>query len=419
MPRRKPPRIAVRPPPPAPPGDGRPGRRAGAGDSVRRATEVERERLNETFAALCRIESPSGRERACADWITGELEGMGVDVEEDDVGPSVGSSAGNLLARIPGSGGAGARSILLCAHMDTVPLTAPVDPVLLDGGWTNAGEGILGADNKTAVAVMIELARRLNAAAEPPEVGLELLFTVCEEISLLGARAFDVSRLRSGFGYVFDHATPIGEIVIAAPTLHRIVAEFHGRAAHAGVRPEAGRSAIGAAAHAIAAMRLGRLDPETTANVGTIAGGTAINVVPERCRVEAEVRSVDRDRAEAIATEMIDHLQDAADAAECDIDVTVERMLEGYRIRPRATEVAVAEEALRACGYEPSHILTGGASDANAFRAAGFACANLADGTEHNHEPTERISTDALEGLLELAIALVDESGSALAGGAS
>ncbi|HTU87350.1 MAG TPA: M20/M25/M40 family metallo-hydrolase [Solirubrobacteraceae bacterium] len=375
---------------------------------MRRATEAERERLHETFGALCRIESPSGRERDCAAWVTRELREMGLEVEEDDVGPSVGSDAGNLLARIPGSG---PDSILLCAHMDTVPLTAPVEPVLIDGGWTNAGEGILGADNKTAVAVIIELARRLTTTREPTPVGVEILFTVCEEISLLGAQAFDSRRLDSRFGYVFDHATPIGEIVTAAPTLHRIVAEFHGRAAHAGVRPEAGRSAIAAAARAIATMHLGRLDDETTANVGTIAGGTAINVVPERCRIEAEVRSVDQQRVEAIATEMIDHMQDAADAAECDLDVTVERMIEGYRIRPRATEVTVAERALRACGYEPSHILTGGASDANAFRVAGFPCANLADGTEHNHEPTERISVDALESLLELAIALVDESG--------
>jgi tripeptide aminopeptidase len=138
-------------------------------------------------------------------------------------------------------------------------------------------------------------------------------------------------------------------------------------------------------------------------------------VVPERCRVEAEVRSIDHERAESVATEMIDHLQDAADAGECDLDVTVERMFEGYRIRARATEVTVAERALRACGYEPSHIATGGASDVNSFRAAGFPCANLADGTERNHEPTERISVDALEGMFEVAIALVDEAGRALA----
>lgn len=385
---------------------------------MRRATEAERERLNDTFAALCRIESPSGHERACADWITGELRGMGLEVEEDDAGPRVGSDAGNLLARIAGPPTlAGSDSILLCAHMDTVPLTAPVEPVRVDGGWTNANDGILGADNKSAVAVILEAARRLMSAAGAPPVGVELLFTVCEEISLLGAFAFDVGRLHSRIGYVFDHATPIGEIVTAAPTLHRIVAELHGRAAHAGVRPEAGRSAIAAAARAIAAMQLGRIDPETTTNVGTIHGGTAINVVPERCRIEGEVRSVDRDRAEALTTEMVDHFQNAADAGECDLDVTLERMIEGYRIRPRATEVTVAEEALRSCGYEPTHILTGGASDANAFRAAGFACVNLADGTERNHEPTERISTDALEGMLDVAIALVEEAGTALAHG--
>jgi tripeptide aminopeptidase len=374
---------------------------------VRRASDAERDRLHDTFATLCRIESPSGRERQCADWVARELRAMGLEVEEDDAGPRVGSDAGNLLARIPG---AGADSILLCAHLDTVPLTAPVEPVRVDGGWTNAGDGILGADNKTAVAVIIELARRLTSGAGAPAVGVEMLFTVCEEISLLGARAFDVGRLRSRFGYVFDHATPIGEIVLAAPTLHRMVAEFRGRAAHAGVRPEDGRSAIAAAARAIAAMRLGRLDPETTANIGTIDGGTAINVVPERCRIEAEVRSVDQERAEALATEMIDHMQDAADAAECDLDVTVERMVQGYRTRPKAIQIAVAEQALRACGYEPKHIITGGASDANAFEAAGLPCTNLADGTEHNHEPTERISVDALEGLFELAIALVEES---------
>jgi tripeptide aminopeptidase len=380
---------------------------------VRRATDAERERLNETFAALCRIESPSGHERACADWVAAELRDMGLEVDEDDAGPRVGSDAGNLLARIPGAGPA---SILMCAHLDTVPLTAPVEPVVVDGGWTNSGDGILGSDNKSAVAVIVELARRLASGARPPAVGVEVLFTVCEEISLLGARAFDVGRLRSRFGYVFDHATPIGEIVVAAPTLHRIAAEFHGRAAHAGVRPEAGRSAIAAAARGIAAMRLGRIDPESTANVGTISGGTAINVIPERCRVEGEVRSIDQERAETLATEMIDHLQDAADAAECDLDVIVEKMLDGYRIRPRAIEVTVAEQALRACGYEPTHINTGGASDANAFRAVGFPCTNLADGTEHNHEPTERISIDALEGMLEVAIALVEESGAALAG---
>jgi tripeptide aminopeptidase len=292
--------------------------------------------------------------------------------------------------------------------MDTVPPLAPIEPVRIDGGWRNANEGILGADNKAAIAALLVLARRL--IAEPAPAGVELLFTVCEENGLHGAKAFDVGRLRSGCGFVFDHATPIGEVVVAAPTYHRIEAEFRGRAAHAGVRPESGRSAIEAAARAIASMQLGRLDAETTANVGTIAGGTATNVVPERCRIEAEVRGVDDKRAELVVTELVDHLQDAANAGECDLDVTVAPMFHGYRIDPRAPELQIAERALRVCGYEPRPIVTGGGSDANAFRTSGFPCMNLADGSERNHEPGERISTDALEGLLELTIAVVDES---------
>ncbi len=380
-----------------------------------RTSEAERERLHQTFTALCRIPSPSRHERACADWLITELRAMGLEVEEDDSGPEVGASAGNLLARIPGRSDA---SILLCAHMDTVPLAAAVEPVLDDGAWTNANEAILGADNKSAVAVIVEVARRFADGGEPPPIGIEILFTVCEEVSLAGSAAFDVAKLNSAFGYVFDHATPIGEVVTASPTHYRIRAEFRGRAAHAGVRPEAGRSAIAAAAHGIAAMRLGRLDAETTANVGVIEGGSAINVVPETCRLEAEVRCLDGDRAAAVATEVVDHLQDAANAGECDLDVTMERMFTGFRTKPSAPQLAVAERALRACGYEPERITTGGATDANSFEAAGFPCICLADGTEHNHEPTERISAQSLDDLLGIALTLVDESAAQLTGGA-
>jgi tripeptide aminopeptidase len=371
---------------------------------VSRAGESQRRHLHETFAALCRIESPSGRERACAEKIASELRSLGLEVSEDR--GYANSDAANLLARIPGRD---SRFILLGAHMDTVPPGAPIEPVVVEGGWENANDGILGADNKAAVAVILELARALVRGA-PPAVGVELLFTVSEEDGLHGAKAFDVSRLRSEYGYVMDHASAIGEIVTASPTYHKIVAEFRGRAAHAGIRPEEGRSAIAAAAAAIASMRLGRLDQETTANVGTIAGGTATNVVPELCALEAEVRSLDDRRAEEVATELVDHLQDAANAAECDLDVTVEQMFKGYRSGGQARELAVAERALAACGYEPRRIVTGGGSDANALQASGFPCANLANGTERNHEPGERVSIEALEGMLDVALALVEEA---------
>jgi tripeptide aminopeptidase len=373
---------------------------------VRRASEAQRARLHETFAALCRIESPSGHERECAEWVSAELASLGVEVEEDR--GYAGSDAGNLLARFPSQGG---PSILLCAHLDTVPLTAPVEPVVLDGAWENAGDGILGADNKAAIAVILELARMWRETPGLGRTGVELLFTVSEEDGLNGAKAFDVSRLRSEFGYVFDHASPIGEIIVAAPTYARIAADIRGRAAHAGIRPEDGRSAIVAAARAVSAMPLGRLDAETTANVGTIAGGTATNVVPEHCRLEAEVRGLDERRVEAVVTEVIDHLHDAVNAGECDLDLTTEILFHAYRTRRQAPEVVLAERALTACGYQAVHVATGGGSDANALRTSGFPCVNLANGTERNHQPDERVSIDALEGMLEVVIALVHMAG--------
>ena len=365
---------------------------------MRRASEAEKARLAELFTELCRIPSPFGHERACADRVIAELRGMGLEAEEDETG--------NLLARLDGRS---ERSVLLCAHLDTVETDAPIEPVLVDGGWENAHDGILGADNKAAVAVMLEVARRASIEGSP--VGLELLFTVSEEDALVGAKAFDAGRLRSEFGYVFDHATPIGEIVVASPTYFRLEASFHGKAAHAGIRPEDGRSAVLAAVLAIANMPLGRIDDQTTANVGSIRGGTgSTNVVPDRCRVLAETRSLDPARVEDVVAKMVDALHDGAAQAECDVDVVCEKLFTGFKVRQSAPELAAAEAALRACGYEPRRIQTGGGSDANALQAAGFPCINLANGTERNHEATERVSVAALEGMLDVALVLLEEA---------
>jgi tripeptide aminopeptidase len=401
-----------------------------AGAAQSRVSPLERRYLNGTFAELCRIESPSGRERACADRVIAELRGLGVSTEEDDAGTRAGSDSGNLLARIPaattkvrgqpatgqlpaGAGQAGrapARPVcvLLCAHLDTVPLLASVEPVLVDGYWENANDGVLGADNKAALAVMLALARRICKEGSPVDV--ELLFTVCEETALAGARAFDASRLSSDFGYVFDHASPIGEVVLDSPTHFRVEADFHGAAAHAGIRPEQGRSAILAAARAISSLRLGRLDRETTVNVGTIAGGSAMNVVPERCLVVAEVRSLDEARAEATVAEAVDRFHQAANLpeCECDVDIAVQRTFSGFHLAASRPAVRVAEAGLKACGHEPVRIVSGGASDANALLADGVEVVNLANGTERNHEPGERVSAVALEEMLDVALALLD-----------
>ncbi len=398
------------------------------------ASAIERRRLGELFVELCRIESPSGRERACAERVRGELTGLGVEVHEDDAGGEAGADCGNLLARIPAEGvrgGAGVRdpslhnpsggadgdlgadgaappAMLLCAHLDTVPLAAPVEPLLVDGGFENANEGILGADNKAAVAVMLALARRLCNEGAPLDV--ELLFTVGEERSLAGARAFDTSLLRSRLGYVFDHASPIGEMVLAAPCHFRLDVSFRGTAAHAGVRPEEGSSAILAAARAVSDMPLGRISEDTTANVGTIAGGSAINVVPERCTFTAEVRSLREQAAEEVVAEMVDCVHEAANLpdCDCDVDVGLQRTFAACNVSASAPVVLAAEAALRERGYTPRPIHSGGASDANALAAHGLTVLNLANGTERNHEPGERIGVAALEGMLDVALALPD-----------
>jgi tripeptide aminopeptidase len=402
------------------------------GGSASRAGELERRYLAAVFADLCRIESPSGRERACADRVRVELEALGLSVDEDGAGDEAGSDCGNLLARLPAaragerepdSAGAGTdgdarRSLLLCAHMDTVPLQAPVEPVVRDGFWENANEGILGADNKAAIAVILAAARHI--CREGAAVDVELLFTVAEEVGLAGARAFDAAGLRSELGYVFDHASPIGEIVTESPTHFRLEVAFRGTAAHAGIRPEEGRSAILAAARAVAAMPHGRLDGETTVNVGTIAGGSAGNVVPEECSLAMEVRAVDPVRAEAVVAEVVDRVHEAANRPDCDVDVdvSVQRSFIGYRLSARSRGVQIAEHALRACGYEPQRISSGGGSDANALLAAGFETVNLANGTERNHEPGERVSELALEQMLDVTLALIESAAPGLSDGA-
>jgi tripeptide aminopeptidase len=364
------------------------------------------------FVRLCEIESPSKHERAVVNDVTRELRGLGLEVREDDSGSQTGSDSGNLFARIPGPDGA--RTILLCAHLDTVPLVggASVEVERTEEGvYQNRNEAILGADNKAAVAVMLEVARQAVEHGAP--VGIELLFTTTEELALAGAKAFDASQFQSDFGFVFDHASPIGELIVAAPTYFRIEAHFHGQAAHAGIRPEAGHNAIVAAAAGLASIEFGRLDPETTCNVGTITGGTEGNVVAERCELLLEARSLDHDRAQTVTQGIVDALTAAATDNECDVDIDVQQLFKGYRLPRTGAAVVAAAAALETVGIEPRFVTTGGGSDANAFIADGFQCLNLANGTLRNHQPDEAVSEHALVQMLDVAMALVHASADA------
>lgn len=359
----------------------------------------------EIFMELAAIPTPPGSERPAADRVTAFLRELGLAVDEDDAGASIDASAGNLYCRLPGS--VSGTPIFLCAHLDTVPPEGPIEPVVEDGTVRNGAGTILGADNKAAVAAMLESVRRV-ASERRPHAGIELVFTPKEEVGLLGAKAFDHTRLEAAVGFVYDQAAPIGDVVLGAPTQRSLLVRFHGRAAHAGMYPEEGRSAVVAAARAIADMRLGRIDEATSANVGMIQGGTARNIVPEWCTIEAEVRSHDERKVTDLVQEILDACTFAAGTGDCELEATVEESYPGYRFRRGDLPVRLAATALERTGFQPRFVLTGGGADANVFNERGLQCLNMANGMADIHTPDERIAVDDLERMVDVTLALVD-----------
>ncbi|MEP6813872.1 MAG: M20/M25/M40 family metallo-hydrolase, partial [Actinomycetota bacterium] len=269
------------------------------------------------FLELAAIPSPPGEERAVADVVLRYLRDLGLEPDEDGCGSEIGSTIGNLYVRLEPT--ASGTPLFFCAHLDTVPPSGPLEPVVEDGVVRNAGGTILGADNKSAVVQMLEGVRRVLAEGRP-HAGIELVFTPKEEVGLIGAYAFDHDRLHADLGYVYDQAAAPGEIILGAPWSESMEVQFHGRAAHSGMFPEEGRSAIQAAAKAIADLRLGRVDEETTANVGVISGGTAGNIVPEWCTFLAEARSQSQSKLHALVQEMLDAYTFAATATDCEVE---------------------------------------------------------------------------------------------------
>src|SRR2546429_220602 len=302
------------------------------------------------FTELAALPSPPGEERAVADVVIGYLRDLGLSVDEDDAGPRVGSNIGNIYCGLEATDGG--NPIFLCAHLDTVPPEGPIEPVIEDGVVRNAAGTILGADNKSAVAAMLEGTRRV-LAENRPHGGIELLFTPKEEVGLLGAAAFDLERLHARLGYVYDQAAPIGDVILGAPYSRALQARFHGRAAHSGMYPEEGRSAIAAAARAISDLRLGRVDDETTANVGTIHGGTAGNIVPEWCTFDAEARSHDERKLAELGQEMVEAFSFAAGVEDCEVEAKVSKSYKGYRFKRDDAVVRIAATALERSVISP------------------------------------------------------------------
>lgn len=409
--------------------------------TARRATADERALLHESFAALCAIRSPSGAERAVADHVTATLRDLGLTVEEDRAGEALGGTAGNLLCRIPArpvdpvAGPADAAdpadpvdagalpftadpvvvpTVLLCAHLDTVAVGPTIVPERRDGAWIDARGGVLGADNKATVAALLAVAARL--ARDPIPVAVELLLTVQEEPQLRGIHECDLRRLDATCGYVVDHPSPIGGIVMSAPGHVRFDARYRGRAAHAAIAPEDGRSAVLAAARAVTALPAGRLQNGATVNVGHVEGGSAAgaepatNIVPAYARVLGEVRGPNAAELQSTVDTVEALLHDAAHDPSCpvDLDLQLETRFGSYTHTLSSVPVRHARAAMQALGIEPRPFVDAGGSDANVLNARGIPTVNLAGGNRGAHEPGESIPAEALERTLDLLLTILE-----------
>jgi len=340
---------------------------------------INETRLLETFLELVRIDSPSGEEAAIAQELETRLRDLGLTVERD--------AMNNVVARLPGQG----PPLLLAAHMDTVMPGRGVKPVVKDGVVYSDGTTILGADDKSGVAVILELLQTI-VERESPHPPLEVVITVQEETGLVGVKGLDKARLRAKVGISFDCGGSPGTIVVSAPSHNFISAVIHGKAAHAGAHPEQGINAIAVAAQALVAMPLGRIDAETTANIGLIKGGTARNVVPDRVEILGEARSRQLAKLEAQTASMVAALQDAAQRYGATVDVEVTRAYDGYTLSEADAVVSRLMTACQAVGVEPMLVPSGGGSDANIYNAHGMQVVNLSTGIYKEHTTEEHIA---------------------------
>lgn len=374
--------------------------------------DINVERLAEEFLTLARISSPSYREREVGNYLIRRLRELGLSVEEDDAGERIGGNCGNVFARLEGR--VDCQPVFFCAHMDTVQPGEGVKPQLQDGVFRSDGTTVLGGDDKAGIAALIELLEVLREK-EIAHGPIELLFTVGEEQGLRGSKNFDYSKLQAKFGYVLDSSGRPGTIIVAAPTQSVLNFTVKGKSAHAGIEPERGINAIQAAGLGLARLRLGRIDAETTANIGVIKGGKATNIVPDLVYLQGEVRSLDRKKMEAVVAEIIEKFTEAVESVGATSEINVSVEYPEFRLDPEMTVVKYASLAAGRAGLSVSWETSGGGSDANIFNAAGIPTANLGIGMQRVHTVEEFLELqdliDDVRWLLEIVQLVAEREG--------
>lgn len=373
------------------------------------------ERLLEDFFNLVRIRSPARDERAIADVLAGRMAEMGMAVTEDDVGSKIGGSAGNLFGYLEGSVAAAPR-LLLSVHMDTVEPCDNIKPQLKNGVITSDGTTILGADCKAGMAAIFEALRVVRETGEP-HGDIQLVITVAEEGGVNGSKHLDPARLRADIGYVLDTDGPPGEIVVQAPGKDRIDVVIHGKKAHAGIAPELGVNAVALAARALARLPMGRVDAETTINVGMINGGGATNVVPDRVVFAIETRSQNKTKLDFLTGQACQSIAEEAARGGGRAEIQAKRDYEPYGLAADALQVTLARRAMESIGLVPQYKPTGGGSDANFFNSYGVPTAVLGTGMTNVHTVEECILEKDLYKLAELTLAIIRTAAGGCNGG--
>lgn len=365
---------------------------------------MNQERLTSQFMEMVQIDSETGEEREIADYLLKIFREIGVEAEEDDTQKDTGYGAGNILVRMAGN--TDAEPLYFTVHMDTVAPGRNVKPTIEDGYIVSDGTTILGSDDKAGIAAIIESIRTIKESGIA-HGDIEFVITVGEESGLIGAKAFDASRLKSRFGYAIDSTGKVGTVVTTAPTQSKVEVNIHGKKAHAGVAPEEGVSAINIAAKAISQMKLGRIDSETTANIGRFEGGGATNVVTDHVYLLAEARSLDAGKMEKQVAHMKDVFETTASDMGGHAEIKSEVMYAALDAGKDSEVVDTAVKAIEAIGRTPDLISLGGGSDGNVFAGHGIDTVILGVGYENIHTTEERIPVEELVKVAELVTGII------------
>jgi tripeptide aminopeptidase len=374
---------------------------------VRDYIMVNTDRLLNEFLELVQIDSETKNEKEISIVLKNKFESLDVQVYEDDAEAKTDHGAGNLICTLKGNR-EGLDPIYFTSHMDTVVPGIGVKPSVENGYVVTDGTTILGADDKAGIAAMFEAIKVLKEK-KIPHGDIQFVITVGEESGLVGAKAMDVSKVTAKYGFALDSDGPVGDIIVAAPTQAKVRAAIYGKSAHAGVAPEKGVSAITIAAKAIARMPLGRIDKETTANIGRFeGGGEQTNIVCDRVFVLAEARSLVQEKMEAQTAKMKEAYETVAAEMGGHAEVEIEVMYPGFKYSEGDHVVEVAKKAVEKIGRTPKLLHSGGGSDANVIAGHGIPTINLAVGYEEIHTKNERMPIEELVKTAEMILAVIE-----------